>query len=75
MTLLIDTYPRGDISIEYDTGTPLEITCIVNESLIEQYPNVSSNLTFMIENEYVPEDKVSFLFYLYFLLFIIFSAG
>ncbi|KAK9680081.1 Fibronectin type III domain [Popillia japonica] len=56
------TYPGGDISLEYDSGTPLEITCIVNKSLNEQYPNVSSLLRFMTKDDGqkkpVPQDKI-----------------
>ncbi|GJQ70026.1 putative fibronectin type 3 [Trypoxylus dichotomus] len=53
------TYPIGDISIEYNTSTPLEIMCIItNESLIEKYPNISSYLAFEKNKSRVPADKI-----------------
>lgn len=56
---VIDTYPIGDILIEYNTSTPLQISCIItNDSWIAAYPNISSQLRFMKDKSNVPQDKV-----------------
>lgn len=56
-----DTYPVGDIFIEYNTSTPLEITCVINnEDIIRYDPNISSKLYFKKGDADVPSDKVIF---------------
>ncbi|KRT83594.1 Fibronectin domain-containing protein [Oryctes borbonicus] len=53
------TYPVGDIMIEYNTSTPLEITCIImNETLIKENPNISSKLYFKKGDIIIPPDKI-----------------
>ncbi|KRT84462.1 Fibronectin domain-containing protein [Oryctes borbonicus] len=53
------TYPIGDIFIEYNTSTPLEITCtITDEKLINSKGNISSYLAFERSKSRIPADNI-----------------
>lgn len=59
INIFIDTSPVGDILIEYNTSTPLRITCVIkNKRMIKENPSISSKLFFKKDGIVVGSDKV-----------------